>query len=69
MYPVSRISDEGRAEYVRAWGPAFEQEGVGGRGEGETGGATHNVRGNCKSFKGKNLTVVEGMHQFITYIL
>ena len=28
-------------------------------------GATQYVRGNYKSFKGTNLTVVEGMHQFI----
>ena len=28
------------------------------------------MRGNCKSFKGTNLTVVEGMHQYISkYIL
>ena len=25
------------------------------------------MRGNYKSFKGTNLTVVEGMHQFIMY--
>ena len=28
-YPVSRISGEGRAEFLRAWGPGFEQEGAG----------------------------------------
>ena len=27
------------------------------------------MRGNYKSFEGTNLTVVEGTHQFITYIL
>ena len=27
------------------------------------------MRGNYKSFKGTNVTVVEGMHQFIMYIL
>ena len=32
--------------------------------------ATQSVRGNCKSFKkGINLTVLEGMHQFIMYIM
>ena len=31
--------------------------------EGGTGGTTQSVRGNYKSFKGTNLTVVEGMHQ------
>ena len=37
-------------------------------GEG-VGGATQYVRGNCKSFTEINLTVLEGMHQFIMYIL
>ena len=65
--PVIRITGEGRAEILRAWGPGFEQEGAGGGGG--TGGATQSVCGNYKSFKGTNLTVVEGMHQFIIYIL
>ena len=31
VYPVvSRITGEGRAEFLRAWGPGFEQEGAGG---------------------------------------
>ena len=35
VYPVSRITGEGRAEFLRAWGPGFEQEGSGrGRGAG-----------------------------------
>ena len=38
-------------------------------GGGGTGGATQYVRGNYKSFKGMNLTVLGGMHQFIMYIL
>ena len=55
-------------EYLRASGPGFAQEGAGGRGEGGgTGGATQSVRGNYKSFKGTNLTVVEEKHQFIMY--
>ena len=29
VYPVSRITGEGRAEFLRAWGPGFEQEGAG----------------------------------------
>ena len=30
MYPVSRrITGEGRAEFLRAWGPEFDQEGAG----------------------------------------
>ena len=33
------------------------------------GGATQSVRGNYKSFTETNLTLVEGMHQFIVYIL
>ena len=70
VYPVSSIPGEGSADFSRAWGPEFEQEGAGGGGggEGETGGATPSVRGNYKSFKGANLTVVEEMHQFIMYI-
>ena len=31
VYPVSRITVEGREEFLRAWGPGFEQEGAGGR--------------------------------------
>ena len=30
VYPVSRITREGRAEILRAWGPGFELEGAGG---------------------------------------
>ena len=52
VYPVSRITGAGRAEFLRAWGHGFEQEGTGGE-----GGATQFVRGNYKSFKGVNLTV------------
>ena len=62
VYPVSCITGEGGAEFLRAWGRGFEQEGAG-------GGATQSVRGNHKPFKGTNLTVLEGMHQFIMYIL
>ena len=35
VYPVSRITGEGRAETSRAWGPGFEQEGAGGGGRGQ----------------------------------
>ena len=68
-YPVSRITGEGKAEFLRAWRPGFEEEAAGAGGGGGTGGATQSVRGNDKSFKGINLTVLEGMHQFIMYIL
>ena len=30
VYPVTRIKGEGRAEFLRAWGAGFEQEGAGG---------------------------------------
>ena len=44
VYPLSRITGEGRAEVLRASRPGFEQEGAGGRGgEGETGGATQSI--------------------------
>ena len=48
--PVSRITGEGRAEFLRTWGPDFDQKGGGrgGRGGG-TGGAAQFVRGNYKS--------------------
>ena len=45
--PVSRITGEGRAEFLKTWRPGFDQEGAG-RG----GGATQSVRGNYKSFNG-----------------
>ena len=64
VYPVSRIiSGEGRAEFLRALGGMGLNKRK--RGGGGMGGATQNVRGNYKSFKGINLTVLEGMHQFI----
>ena len=70
VYAVIRITGEGRAEFFRACGHGFEQEGAR-WGGGGMGGATQNVRGKYKSFKGINLMVLEGMHQFITgmYIL
>ena len=68
VYPVSRITGEGRVEFLRAWGPGFEQEGAGAGGW-EDRGATQSVRGNYESFKGITLTILEGMHQFIMYIL
>ena len=63
--PVSRITGEGRAELKRTWGPGFDQEGAGGGGGGGTGGAAQSERGNYKSVKGINLTVLERMPQFI----
>ena len=67
VYPVSRITGEGRAEVLREWGPGFEQEGAGGVGVGGvgTGGAGQFVRGNYKFFEGINLMVLERTHQFI----
>ena len=59
------MTGEGRADFFRAWGPGFEQEGAGGG----TRGATQSVCENYKSFKWTNLTVVEGMHKSIMYIL
>ena len=67
VYPVSRITGEGRAEFLRAWGHGFEREGAGGGGR--MNSATQNVRGSYKSLKGINLTVLDGMHQFIMHIL
>ena len=61
--PVSRITGERRAKFLRAWGPGFDQKGAGVGGG--TGGAAQFVRGNYKSFKGINLTVLERMDQLI----
>ena len=36
-YPVSDITGEGRAEFLKAWEPGFEQE----RSEGQGGGNGH----------------------------
>ena len=33
VYPVSRITGEGRAEFLKAWGAGFEHEEAGGGGE------------------------------------
>ena len=56
---VSRITGGGRAEFLRAWGPGFEQEGAGGRGG--MGEGTQPVRGNYKSLTsdgfGRNVPV------------
>ena len=40
--PVSRLT----AEFIRPWGPGFDEEGAGKGGGGETGGAAQSVRGN-----------------------
>ena len=62
---VSRITVEGRAEFLRTWGPGFDQKGAG-VGGGGTGGVAQFGCGNYKSFiKAINLTVLEIMHQFI----
>ena len=58
--PVSPITGEGRAEVLRTWWPGLDQRGpgVGGGEQGAAGGAAQFVRGNYKSFKGINLTVL-----------
>ena len=38
VYPVSRITGEGRAEFWRTWGPDFDQKGAGLEGGGRGGG-------------------------------
>ena len=37
--PVSRITGEGGAEFLRTWGPEFDQKGAGLEGGGRGGGA------------------------------
>ena len=37
VHPVSRITGEGRAEFLRAWGHGFEQDGAVGGGGGGAG--------------------------------
>ena len=63
VYPVGRITGEGRVEFLRTRGPGVDQKGAGG-GRG-TGGASQFVRGNYKSSKAINLTVLAKMHQSI----
>ena len=72
VYPVSRITGEGRAEFLRTWGPGFDQKRAGLEGEGDWGGGGR--AGNLcleaiNPCKGINLTVLERMHQFIMCIL
>ena len=38
---LSRITGEGRAEILRAWGPGFEEKGAGGGGRGKRAGQLH----------------------------
>ena len=59
VYPVSRISGEGRAEFLRAWVPGFEQERAGGGRGGGRAEQTQSVRENYKSFKEINLTALK----------
>ena len=66
VYPVSRITGEGRE---RGFLRGHRGLGLNTRERGGTGGATQSVPGNDKFLKGTNLTVVEGMHQFVMYIL
>ena len=54
VYPISRITGEGREECLSVWGPGFKPEGPGGHGG--TAGATQTVRGNSKSLTGTNVT-------------
>ena len=49
--PVSRISGDGRSEFLGTWGADFDQKGAGRKEVGSgTGGAAQSVRGNCKSY-------------------
>ena len=64
VYPVSRITGEGRADLLRAWGSALNK-----REQWGTGRVTTSARGNYKSFEGTNMTVAERMHQIIMYVL
>ena len=67
VYPASRITGEGRAEFQGREGMGLNKREA--RGGGGISGLTQNVRGNYKLFKGINLTILEGMHQFIVYNL
>ena len=69
MYPVNRITGEGRADIFKRRGGLGLKKRERAGGGGKTGGATQSMHGNYKSFKGVNLMVVEGVHQFIMYIL
>ena len=65
VYPVSRKTGEGRAEFLRAWGHGFEQEGAraGGGGGGWRGNSICAWKLEYIIYKRINLTVSEGMHR------
>ena len=64
--PAIRISGEGRAEFLRTWGPGFDQKGAGRGGGGKRRmGQLNLCVENLHSFTGINVTVLERMHQFI----
>ena len=45
--PLRRMTGEGRVEFLRTWGPGFDQKERGeGGGRGGASGAAHSVRGN-----------------------
>ena len=48
VYPVRRITGEGRAEFLMAWGAVGLNKRSGGEGGGGAGAATQSVRGNYK---------------------
>ena len=55
---VSRITGEGRAEFLRTWGPGFDQNGAGGGRVGQLNMCVETIR----YFEGINVTVLEVYH-------
>ena len=56
-----RITGEGRAEFLRAWGAGFEQEGEGGWGGGQLDLCVEAIN----PLRGQYLTVLEGGYMYI----
>ena len=61
---MSRITGEGRAEFLKTWRPGFDQEGAG-RGGGQLNLCVETINPST----GINLTVLERMHQFTSKVL
>ena len=71
VYPVSRTTGEERADFYVRGGLGLNKmgRGAGAARRGGRAGQLNLCAETINYFKGTNLTAVEGMHQFIMYIL
>ena len=65
VYPTSGMTVEGRVEVSLAWEPVFDHEGAGGPQVGQLTLCAEAIN----LFHGTNLAVVEGIHQFVMYLV